>query len=344
MVQMKYGRDQESESDQYGMIYMQRAGYDLNAAVSLQETFVRLSADNGAKGKSWIDGLFASHPPSELRVEQNKQTLAKLNAKPGELGAERYQQRIADLRKMKPAYDKYDQALAAAAKKDYATAKKLGAEAAQQLPREARFPQLLGDIALAEKKPADAVSFYEKSLNLDSNYFGAYLGNGIAQYRLGNKSRAEQLLTRSSELLPTAPAAFFLGSIARERGDMANAMKYFQAASDSESEYGQLAAGEFQRMDLPQNPGNYIATAVQRDANGRVLLGLQNRSGLTVTAVDVTPGLVTAGGQAQQIGENRTVRVQLAPGKTAVVDIGLGAMSAEQAAAVVFRVNAAQVQ
>lgn len=342
MVQLKYGRDQESEADHYGMLYMQRAGYDLDAAVTLQETFVRLSSEKGARAQGWIDGLFASHPPSAQRVEQNKATLAELHGSGGEVGAERYLQHTAALRQMKPAYDKYDQAVAAANKKDYATARRLGTEAAQALPREARFQQLLGDIALAEKKPADAMPYYEKSLALDGNYFGAYLGGGIAQYRLGNKPRAEELLKKSNELLPNAPSTYFLGTLARERGDGAGAQKLFQAAAESPSEYGQLAAGEFQRMDLPQNPGSYLASGVQQDAAGRVLLVLENRSALTIESVDITPALLTAAGEAQALGSRRTLRVALAPGKQVAVDAGLGAMNAEQAAAVRFRLDAAK--
>ena len=344
MVQMKYGRDQESEADHYGMVYMQRAGYDLNAAVSLQETFVRLSNGQGEKSHSWLEGLFASHPPSEQRVQQNRATLAELHPNGGEVGAERYQQRTAALRQMKPAYDKYDQALAAAGKKDFATAKKLGEEAMRALPREARFPQLLGDIALAEKKNAEAVPYYEKSRSLDGNYFAAWLGEGVAQYRLGNKPRAEQLLNRSNELMPSAPAAYFLGNIARERGDAAGALKYYQAAAGSESEYGQLAAGEFQKMDLPQNPANYLASGVQQDASGRVQLLLQNRSALDITAVEVTPFALAAGGQPMQLGPPRTLALQLPAGKTVAVDAQLGPMSAEQAAALRFRIDGARTR
>ena len=39
----KYGRDDELESDYYGMKYMARAGYALEGAVELQETFLSLS-------------------------------------------------------------------------------------------------------------------------------------------------------------------------------------------------------------------------------------------------------------------------------------------------------------
>ena len=45
LITQKYGRDAEREADLYGMQYMSQAGYDPQAAVSLQEVFVRLSKD-----------------------------------------------------------------------------------------------------------------------------------------------------------------------------------------------------------------------------------------------------------------------------------------------------------
>ncbi|MFL2536380.1 MAG: M48 family metalloprotease [Candidatus Azotimanducaceae bacterium] len=71
-----YGREAELESDRYGMAYMVRAGYDPAAAVSLQETFVALSKD---RAPNWLEGLLASHPPSQERVTKNRQTAARLS-------------------------------------------------------------------------------------------------------------------------------------------------------------------------------------------------------------------------------------------------------------------------
>lgn len=91
LISTKYGCDNESEADLYGMEYMKKAGYDPQAAVTLQETFVRLSAD---KKSSFIDGLFASHPPSQIRVDANKVTLNRLGAG-GNWGREIYAQKTA---------------------------------------------------------------------------------------------------------------------------------------------------------------------------------------------------------------------------------------------------------
>ncbi len=214
LVQMKYGREQENEADHYGMVYMKRAGYDLNGAVSLQETFVRIAGETG-RNQSWLDGLFASHPPSAERVAENRKTLLALGGSGGEIGAERYQAQVRQLRTLKPAYDKHDAALKAAGKKDFVTARKLAAEAVIMLPAEGRFPQLQGDIEMAEEQPRAALPYYEKAIALSPDYFGAFLGAGIATLqarRQGARARAAEekrgsAADRSGGLLSGPPLA-----------------------------------------------------------------------------------------------------------------------------------------
>src|SRR5262245_59645479 len=291
MVQQKYGRDQELESDKYGMKYMKKAGYDPTGAVTLQETFVRLAGEGEQKEADWFEGLFASHPPSTERVAENKKTAAELGVG-GEIGTERYMARVKPLIDMKPAYDKYDEAMAAAHKGDIPKAKSLVGDAIKLVPNEGRFHQLQGEIALSEKKPQEAVASYQKAIDLNPNYFGSYLGAGVAQYRAGDKAKSEQYLTQSAKLLPTAPAAFFLGNLARDKGDNQNAVKYYQAAASSNSDVGKAAAGELAKLDLPQNPGNYLATGPQVASDGRLMLVIENRATLPVTDIQVTPVLV----------------------------------------------------
>ena len=276
MIQQKYGRDQELESDLYGMKYMKKVGYDPWGAVTLQETFVRLSQQGGAKQESWFEGLFASHPPSQERVDKNKVTAEELG-RGGELGQEQYAARMKSLRDIKPAYDKHDQAMAAASKKDFATARSLTSDAARMVPREGRFQEFLGELSLAEKKPAEAIASYQKAIELNPNYFGSYLGGGVAQYQAGDKAKAQEWLAASAKLLPTAPAAYYLGNLARDSGNRDQAMQYYRAAAGSKSQTGQLAAREFVKMDLPQNAGNYVAaTGSVRFARASVRRGAES--------------------------------------------------------------------
>jgi len=341
MVTMKYGRDQELQSDLYGMKYMKAAGYDPQAAITLQETFVRLSNARGGQA-GFFERLFASHPPSQERVEKNRQTAAQLGAG-GFVGEQEYKTRLAALFKAKPAYDKLDRASAALGKKDYAVARSAASEALKLLPQEGRVHELLGNIEMAQKRYKESIPHYEQAVRYNPNYFGSYLGAGVAQYQLGNKSQAQQWLKRSHDLLPTAPAAYFLGKYAQESGDRAAAMQYYKTAAGSESEYGQLASREFVTMDLPQNPSQYVAAGAQRDAQGRIVIVVQNRSPVSLTDIQVTPVLVDTNGRIMQSGAAIRVSGTLDSGKQTVVSAGLGELTPEQQQALRVRVDAAKV-
>ncbi len=341
LVQTKYSREQELEADQYGMRYMKAAGYDPTGAVTLQETFVKL-AEQGNRQQSWLEGLFASHPPSTERVAQNKKLLAELGAG-GELGKERYAAKVAPLLKMDEAYDKHDQAVLAAQKNDLGTARRLAQEAVEALPQEGRFHQLLGDIELAAKDVQAALPHYRKAIELNPDYFGSYLGAGVAEYRAGDKAQAEQWLKKSVELLPTAPAAYFLGNIARERGEMNEALEYYKAAAGANSHYGQLAASELIRLDLPRNPGNYVATSGQIDRQGRLVLIVENRAPVPLSAIEVTPVLVDSAGRIVREGQTIVIREVLNPNQRIAGDAGVGALPPEQLGHVRFRVDGARI-
>lgn len=340
LIQSKYGREQELESDKYGMKYMKAAGYDPQAAVTLQETFVRLFEQSG-KQQNWIEGLFASHPPSDERVKQNILTANQLG-RGGELGAERYKMRLASLQQVKPAYDKLDEATKLASKKDFTQARKLTEEAVQLVPREGRFHEFLGELDLAEKKYDTALPHYKKAIELNPDYFSPYLGGGIAQLQSGNKPKAEEWLTRSSQLLPTAPAAYYLGNILRERGDLAGATQYYQAAAGSNSSYGKRANGELVRMDLPRNPGNYLAAGAQFDAQGRVAVVVQNRSPVPLTNIRVTPVLVDQLGRVIQQGSQVRLGSVVKPGEQVGVAGGF-TVPVQQQALVRVRIDSAEV-
>lgn len=342
LVQQKYGREQELEADRYGMQYMKAAGYDPQGAVTLQETFVRLSEREGAKKQSWLEGLFASHPPSMERVEQNKRTVQELGAG-GEVAADKYAARLKPLRNVEPAYQKHNEALTAARKKDFASARSLAQEAAQLLPREGRFHELLGEISLAQKEPQAALAHYQKAIELNPDYFGSYLGGGVAQFQAGNHARAEEWLSKSAQLLPTAPAAYYLGTIARERGDKAKAMEYYRAAAGSQSHVGQLAAAEFVRMDLPQNPDHYVAAAGRFDGQGRLLVVVQNRAPVPLRDFQVTPVLVDASGRVMQQGGSVRLHEVLKPGEQGATFSGISSISEAELPHLRFRIDAARV-
>ncbi len=203
LLTQKYSRDAESESDHYGMKYMVRAGYDPYAAVSLQETFVRLSE---GKSPGWLEGLFASHPPSQERVDANR-LLAKELYRPGLVKKERiFKQKIAYLIKTKPAYDKESEAYREIKAKNYQQAMKLTNEAINIENNEALFYALKGDIYSLQEKEKSAILEYTHAIGLDSEFFYYYLRRGMVYKGLGDKQKAKLDLEKSLHLLPTKQA------------------------------------------------------------------------------------------------------------------------------------------
>ncbi|HNV88014.1 MAG TPA: M48 family metalloprotease [Methylotenera sp.] len=283
LISSKYGRDAESESDYYGMKYMKKAGYDPAAAVTLQETFVRLSAN---KESNWLTGLFASHPPSPERVAANKVTLEKLGTG-GEMGKETYAQKVAKVKATQPAYKAYDDAVKALKKGDTATATSLAQKAIVGEPREARFQELLGDIALTQKKPQEALAYYDKAIKMQPDYFKPHVQSGIALFNMGKKAEAEPYLKRANELLPTAPGHALLGDIAESRGETDLALQHYQIAASSNSEIGKQAGEHAVRIDLPRNPSKYIRSGAQADNSGNLFAVVENVTSVPVGRVQV---------------------------------------------------------
>lgn len=293
----KYGRDAERESDYYGMRYMARAGYDPHAAIDLQQTFVRLSE---GRNNSWINGLFASHPPSQERVEANRITAAELS-QGGEIGRDRYLKAIASLLRDREAYKDYDEGRKALAKGNTDQALALANKALKAQPREALFHSLRGDIRLKQKRYADAVTNYDRALQRDDHYFHYYLQRGLARLELNQTSKGQDDLKKSISFLPTAPALNALGLLSLDQGDRTAAKTYFSAAAGSRSEAGKAANRSLIRLDLPDNPHKYLQLKLGRDKSHYLLVQINNSTEQTVEDIAFAISFVDAGGKVRNV-------------------------------------------
>ncbi len=340
LISSKYGRDAESESDYYGMLYMKKAGYDPAAAVKLQETFVRLS--EGRKS-DFISGLFASHPPSQKRVADNKITLAKIGAG-GEMGVETYAKKVGKLKATQSAYKAYDDGVAALKKEDTATAVKLAKKAIAGEPREARFQELLGDIALTKKDTKTALSYYAKAIKMQPNYFKPHLHSGIALFNSGKKSQAEPYLKRANELLPTAPGHALLGQIAEGRGETDLALKHYQVAASSNSTIGKEATARATRLDFPRNPGKYMKSGVLADNRGNLFAVVQNGAAVAIEGVQVrVVKYDSKTGRAVSQTRPMSIRGVIESGKRGQVGIGVRVKDQQEARYYKVAVEAAKL-
>jgi tetratricopeptide (TPR) repeat protein len=305
---------------------MSAAGYDPAAAVTLQETFVRLSEQSGGSGGR-LATLFASHPPSEERVQTNRETARTLPAG-GDLGRERYQAATARLRQRQPAYAAYDEGRAALADDRPADAERSAQEAVRLLPGEAHIHALLGDIDVQQRRYADAVRHYGDAIGRNDNFFYYHLQKGLAHRQLRQWNESRVALETSVQLLPTADAYYALGALAEQRGERQTALEYYAQASSSASPAGEAAQEATVRLDLPANPGKYIQARGGLDSSGQLIVEVANPTRVPVSDVLVAVRYADAQGAIRELGR----RIDgLPPGQATRFATGLGPFtSAEQ--------------
>jgi predicted Zn-dependent protease len=316
----KYGRDAELESDKYGMRYMSKAGYDPQGAVTLQETFVRLSE---GRDQDWLNGLFASHPPSQERVDANRRRLKNLPA--GRvMGVESYQAAMERTTAAMPAYEAYDKGRKALGEKNTDEALALANEALSVFPEEANFHALRGDVRLLNKQYDMAVTNYNRAINRRDSFFYYYLQRGIAKHELEQSDAAVADLERSLELLPTAPAHYILGEIREGQGLRDKAVEHYKIVAKSAGGDIQKAAYEkLVYLELAQQPASYIASACGAESSGQIVVQVRNDTPVAVTNVQVQFQYVDAAGTKQQ--RTQSFSGSVAPDKVVTTRTGLAA-------------------
>lgn len=244
--QARYGREQELEADRYGTQYLSSAGYDAEAAVELQEKFVELS--QGSQ-KSWMDNLFASHPPSQERVKLNEKLASQMPG--GDRNAQTFQRAVAQIKKDQPAYDAHTEAVAAASNGDFGKAMTLIDKAIKQQPEEALFHITRGQLLMSQDRNGPAVTAFERARSLNPEYYMSHLGLGLLLKETGKTQPAREALQKSMDLLPTTLAGYHLGELALAAGDTKSAINYFEYAAQGEGDIAKAAQAQLNKL-VPQ--------------------------------------------------------------------------------------------
>ena len=315
LITTKYGRDAEREADYYGTRYLADAGYDPRASVSLQQTFVRLSE---GRQQNWLSGMFASHPPSRERVENNRIRAAELG-EAGKVGKSQYKSAMAYLDSKKAAYAAYDESSKLAKKKEWDAAASLVGKALAIEPAEGAFHGLRGDIRFKQKRYEDAVTNYNRAIQRDDAYFAWYLGRGLSHSKLDKRNAARGDFENSLRILPTAIAYNELGQLAERDGNEEAALRYYAQAAKSGSSAGQQAAASYLSIDLPRRPASYVKSDIINSAQGPGLW-VKNATSETLKNIQVRVSLTW--GERNTDNYIETIG-QLGPGKETLVRLRL---------------------
>jgi len=237
----QYSQGDELESDSYGTRYMKAAGYDPQAAVELQQLFVRLSEGNNP---GFLNGMFATHPPSQKRVEENQKLVNKIGAG-GYRGRETYQKKLAFLRSREPAYDASDSARKLAGNDELDKAMIKINEAIRIEPEEAAFYSFRGQIYKAQNQLQQAAADFDKATSLYPEMFSYQLNSGLNALALNNLAKARDNLNRANETVPTSIAFLRLGDIAVRQNRQDDAIAYYSTAAKAG---GDVAAEAKQKL------------------------------------------------------------------------------------------------
>jgi len=267
--------------------------------------------------------LFASHPPSQSRVDANVQTAASLPAG-GVLGVDSFEAAMKKTIAIQPAYEAHDEGRKALADEKYDEALALAKKAIDLFPEEAHFYALRGDARQAGGQFDMAVKNYDSAVRRRDNYFYYYLQRGLAKNELGNTDSAASDLERSIELLPTAPAHFGLGDIEAGRGNVDAAIDHYKIVAKSGGEYGKAASGKLVSLDLPRNPAAYIPYRCYADSSGNLIVAVMNETTVPIKNVQVAVTYTDNAGLQRQL---RKSLPRLEPSEVGSVATGLGPYS-----------------
>lgn len=294
LTMAQYSQEHELESDQYGMKYMAKAGYDLNAAVELQQLFVQLSNNQQS---NWLQGLLASHPPSPARVEANRKHVAEFTSAGNYRGKAEFQSHMKYLLSKNDAYNSQDKAIALIAQKNFSSAMSEIEKALKAEPNEALFYATKGDIYSAQGKDSLAVKQYEKSVALFPEQFSSYLKKGVSNQKLGNLEQAKKDFSKSAQLLPTSVAELGLGNIAQLQGDQRNAIRHFEKASQAEGSNGKDARIKLAKLELPNQPEKYLKIKHSLGKNRELQAYAENHSEITVIGIEIESTITDSAGK-----------------------------------------------
>jgi len=79
-VELPYSREQESEADHIGVIYMARAGYDPKEAVAFWQRFAAYNKQQGGGNQTFLSKFLSTHPLDSARIADLQKLLPQAEA------------------------------------------------------------------------------------------------------------------------------------------------------------------------------------------------------------------------------------------------------------------------
>lgn len=264
LLSMSYGRDDEEESDKFGMRFAARAGYHPGGVIGVMRMLKEVTDAAGGGPPEFL----STHPDPGNRVKYLTEQLNK--EYPNADQSEKYVRNesefvtaMVDMRTAQPAYDLADKgdATMAAGFEAYAAGDQAGADAkyreALNLYRQAaeREPGhyilhvnvaqaqfYLGDYAAAE-------SAVRKALDRDASAFWPNFMGGLIAIKSDQNAVAQARLQNALKLVPGSPVGTYYLAVSYDRqDDRPNAISNYRKTYDAMQGQGDLAEAARARL------------------------------------------------------------------------------------------------
>ncbi|ADH85615.1 M48 family metalloprotease [Desulfurivibrio alkaliphilus] len=230
-----YSRENEREADDLGMEYADRAGQNPAGMVALH----RMLLEQSQRKPNALELMFATHPMSSERVERAEQQMARRYRQQQDRPrhAERYQDSIADLRRLAPAIREQQEGEREMAREKFAQAEPHFKKALQLAPADYTGLVLMARCQYGLGKKEEAAHYADLARESYPGEAQALQVAGIARLGLGANEEAYQHFVEYDQVLPGNPNTIFLQGVSLEnmgrRQDAArNYMKYLQQVGE----------------------------------------------------------------------------------------------------------------
>jgi beta-barrel assembly-enhancing protease len=263
LVTMKYGRDDEEESDHFGMRFSARAGYHPAGVIGVMQMLKDYTAEHGGGPPEFL----STHPDPGNRVDYLTRQLNK--EYPNTDGSKyvrneaEFTTAMVDIRAAQPAYDFADQGDAemaeafklfesggqSAAMPKYRSALSLYQQAAAKLPDHAILHVNVAQAEYYLQSYDDAEASITKALKLESGGFWPNFMGGLVAIQRGDNVAAQQRLTNALNLVPGSPVSLFYLGVSHERqSQKPEAVGYYHRCYEALQGQGELAEKARQKL------------------------------------------------------------------------------------------------
>lgn len=244
---MKYSRDQEREADELGMDYMVKAGYNPEGFVQA----MTLLMDEHQRQPGSLDVFLSSHPLTQERIWTARQRLSRYDPallSPALLKQQPFGQATVHLAKVKPAYQKMDDARKELAGKRYVAAVGLLRAAVREAPNEALIWSYQSVAESGAQQERHALKSAEQAVQLYPGLFRARYTAGVVSFQSRLYDRSLTHLKEANRLVPGQPqVTFYAGRDFEALGQKDQAAQaYYQVLQKVQK--GSMAAYCYQRL------------------------------------------------------------------------------------------------